>query len=84
MLKVLKGMDKQMLTDFGEDALAKIQAQPWSTSQLDAFRRELTSGRTLNWPRVKLDMMHSMLAFSLGVACGNFLPSRFAACACHR
>jgi hypothetical protein len=28
VLKVLKGLDKQMLLEFGEDALAKIQALP--------------------------------------------------------
>ena len=49
VLKVLKGLDKQMLLEFGEDALAKIQALPWSTSQLDAFQGALTSGDKLQW-----------------------------------
>ena len=69
MLKVLKGLDKQMLLEFGEDALAKIQALPWSTSHLDAFQSTLTSGEKLPWQRAKCDMCHCMLAFALGVAC---------------
>jgi hypothetical protein len=69
VLKVLKGLDKQMLLEFGEDALAKIQAQPWSTSHLDAFQSTLTSGDKLQWHRSKCDMCHCMLAFALGVAC---------------
>ena len=69
VLKVLKGLDKQMLRDFGEDALAKIQALPWSTSHLDAFQSALVSGEKLQWQRAKCDMCHCMLAFALGVAC---------------
>ena len=69
VLKVLKGLDKQMLLEFGEDALAKIQALPWSTAHLDAFQSTLTSGDKLQWHRSKCDMCHCMLAFALGVAC---------------
>ena len=69
VLKVMKGLDKQMLLGFGEDALAKIQALPWSTSHLDAFQSTLTSGDKLQWHRSKCDMCHCMLAFALGVAC---------------
>ena len=69
VLKVLKGLDKQMLLEFGEDALAKIQALPWSTSHLDAFQSALISGEKLQWQRAKCDMCHCMLAFALGVAC---------------
>ena len=69
VLKVLKGLDKQMLLEFGEDALAKIQALPWSTSHLDAFQSALVSGEKLQWHRAKCDMCHCMLAFALGVAC---------------
>ena len=69
VLKVLKGLDKLMLLEFGEDALAKIQALPWSTSHLDAFQSTLISGDKLQWHRSKRDMCHCMLAFALGVAC---------------
>ena len=49
VVKVLKGLRRRMIEDFGDDALAPQQAQPWSRKDLTSMIAALENEAILGW-----------------------------------
>ena len=72
VLKILRGLNLRMIADFGDDALARVQARPWSLAELARLMAVLLRGsQHLAWSTSKREMVRWHLTFSLGV--GNRL-----------
>ena len=69
VVKVLKGLRRRMVEDFGDDALAPQQAQPWSSDELARMLTALDSASVPGWSPERHRSMADTLVFANNVGC---------------
>ena len=69
VVKVLKGLRRRMIEDFGDDALAHQQAQPWASAELTAMLTTLDSRLVPGWSSPRHIFVADTLVFANNIGC---------------